>query len=484
VPEQPDRTVAADIARLKATVIDGGYCIGCGACAGVPGSPIRMAMDGAGRLQATVSEDAAGAATRTVTPVCPFSETAADEDRIAAELFAGPGSKRDHRIGWSRSIWAGHVAESDFRERGSSGGMGNWIAAELLRLGKIDAVAHVRPDAGGRLFGFAISRTLEELQLGAKSRYYPVEMSGVLQHMREHPGRYALVGVPCFVKAARLLAREDPLIAQRLRFSIALVCGHLKSERFAAMFAWQMGLHPSRLSAFDFRVKNASGRANHYSVRAVGRNIDGSAFDQVRPSKDLFGYLWSHGLFKYRACDYCDDVMGETADMTVGDAWLPDFVDDWRGANVVVVRNPEIEQVVRSAIEQRRLCLRPISADEAAMSQDAGFRHRRTGLSARLDRARRRGRWAPPKRVEPGRLSLRRRLVYLLREDMAERSHLAFDEALRGGTFAIFARRMAPYMALHDWLNGTQSLSCILKRLAASAWQAWMHPAPNQRTRS
>jgi len=91
MPGQPERAVAADIARLRATVIDGGYCIGCGACASVPGSPIRMAMDGSGRLQATVSEDAAGAATRMVTPVCPFSETAADEDRIAAELFAGPG---------------------------------------------------------------------------------------------------------------------------------------------------------------------------------------------------------------------------------------------------------------------------------------------------------------------------------------------------------------------------------------------------------
>jgi coenzyme F420-reducing hydrogenase beta subunit len=481
--EQPDRAAVADIAKLKATVIDGGYCIGCGTCAAIPGSPIRMAMDGSGRLQAVV-EGAGGAATRAVTTVCPFSDGAADEDRIAAELFAVPGSHRDDRIGWSRAIWAGHVAESDFRDRGSSGGIGNWIAAELLRLGKIDAVAHVRPDADGRLFGFAISHTLEELRLGAKSRYYPVEMSGVLQHMREHPGRYALVGVPCFVKAARLLAREDRLIAQHLRFSIALVCGHLKSERFAAMFAWQMGLHPSRLSAFDFRVKNAAGRANHYSVRAVGRNADGSAFDQTRRSKDLFGYLWSHGLFKYRACDYCDDVMGETADITVGDAWLPDFVDDPRGTNVVVVRNPEIEQVVRSAIEQQRLCLTPISADDAAMSQDAGFRHRRVGLSARLDRARRRGRWTPPKRVKPGRLTLRRRLVYFLRENMAERSHTAFAEALKAGSFTVFAQRMKPYMVLHDWLNRTQTSGWTLKRLASGIWRAWINPRQNKRARS
>jgi coenzyme F420-reducing hydrogenase beta subunit len=474
--EEPPRGGGmSDVAQLKATVIDGGYCVGCGGCAAVPGSPVRMKMDGLGRLQAAIKDRDAESSEAEVTTVCPFSDTAASEDRIAADLFAGPGASRDDRIGWSRAIWAGHVAEGDFRARGSSGGMGNWIAAELLRLGRVDAVVHVRPDVDGRLFGFAISRTPEELRLGAKSRYYPIEMSGVLRHMRRHPGRYALVGVPCFVKAARLLARQDRIIGERLRFTIALVCGHLKTDRFAKMFAWQMGLHPSGLSDFDFRVKNENGRANQYSVRAIGRNADGSAFDRTRRNKDFFGYLWSHGLFKYRACDYCDDVMGETADVTVGDAWLPAFVDDPRGSNVVVARHPQIEDIVRQAVKDGRLALAPIGADDAASSQDAGLRHRRIGLSARLDRALRQGRWVPPKRVAPARLTRRQRLVYILREIMAERSHAAFQEALEAGSFAIFAARMTPYMALHDWLNRNQSLRSSLARLTANAWRSWLH---------
>lgn len=470
------RDSMTDVARLKATVIDGGYCVGCGGCAAVPGSPIRMEMDGFGRLQATIENRDADRSEAEVTTVCPFSAAADSEDRIAADLFSGPGASLDDRIGWSRAIWAGHVAEGDFRARGSSGGMGNWIAAELLRLRRVDAVVHVKPDVDGRLFGFAISRTLEELRGGAKSRYYPIEMSGVLRHMRRHPGRYALVGVPCFVKAARLQARQDRIIGERLCFTIALVCGHLKSDRFAKMFAWQMGLHPSGLSDFDFRVKNESGRANQYSVRAIGRNADGSAFDRIRRNKDFFGYLWSHGLFKYRACDYCDDVMGETADATVGDAWLPAFVDDPHGSNVVVARHPQIEDMIRQAVRDGRLALAPIGADDAAKSQDAGLRHRRTGLSARLDRARRQGRWVPPKRVSPARLTRRQRLVYILREIMAERSHAAFQEALEAGSFATFAARMTPYMALHDWLNRSQSLRSSLARLAANAWRNWLHP--------
>lgn len=457
----------SDVARLKATVIDGGYCIGCGGCAAVANSPIRMQADEFGRLQAVVGDAAAGASRATVTPVCPFSDAAADETLIATELFAATDSTFDSRVGWSRGLWAGYVAEGDFRAQGSSGGMGNWLAAELLRRGMVDAVAHVKPDTDGRLFGFSISRNLEELMRGAKSRYYPIEMSAILRHMRETPGRYALVGVPCFVKAARLQAMQDPVIRERLRFTIALVCGHLKSERFAGMFAWQMGLHPDRVATVDFRVKNDSGRANQYSIRVTGEDGAGAAFDKTRQNKDFFGYLWSHGFFKYRACDYCDDVMGETADVTVGDAWLPAFVNDARGTNIVVARNPDMARIVQDGIADGRLSLNEISVEDAARSQDAGLRHRRLGLSVRSARAIRQGRWVPPKRVLPGsdRLSRRQRWVYVIREMMSERSHRAFRQALAGNDFRIFARIMTPYIVLHDWLNRNRGIRASLKKL-------------------
>lgn len=457
----------SDVARLKATVLAGGYCIGCGSCAAAPESPIRMQMDAMGRLQATVEDSAAALSDAAVTAVCPFSDAAPDEDEIAGQLFAAPPATLDARIGWFREIWAGHVAEGDFRAMGSSGGMGNWLAQELLERGMVDAVLHVRPDTDGRLFSFAVSRSLDELKRGAKSRYYPVEMSGVLSHMRDVPGRYALIGVPCFIKAARLQARRDPVIAERLQATIALVCGHLKSVHFATMFAWQLGIRPDRITSVDFRVKNDHGRANQYSVRASGEDELGASVTRTRQNKDFFGYLWSHGFFKYRACDYCDDVMGETADVTVGDAWLPEFVNDPRGTNVVVTRSADMQDIIRRGIAEGRLALNRIGADDAAKSQDAGLRHRRLGLSVRLARAIRRGRWVPPKRVAPGSgsLSTRQHWVYLVREVMSERSHRAFQQALARNDLKLFARTMTRYIVLHDWLNRNRGFIASLKKV-------------------
>jgi coenzyme F420 hydrogenase subunit beta len=41
--------VASEVTTLFEAVVDGGYCIGCGACAALPGSPIRMKLDDSGR---------------------------------------------------------------------------------------------------------------------------------------------------------------------------------------------------------------------------------------------------------------------------------------------------------------------------------------------------------------------------------------------------------------------------------------------------
>jgi coenzyme F420-reducing hydrogenase beta subunit len=109
--------------------------------------------------------------------LCPFSPEAPSEDIISGSLF--PEAQQSHpEIGRFLESYVGHVREGDFRARGSSGGMVNWILEELLRTGQIDGVAHVKacsdPQTDGRFFRYQISRTPAEIRQGAQSRYYPV----------------------------------------------------------------------------------------------------------------------------------------------------------------------------------------------------------------------------------------------------------------------------------------------------------------------
>jgi coenzyme F420-reducing hydrogenase beta subunit len=385
-----------------------------------------------------------------VLAVCPFSGMEPDEDAIAQEHYRTNCTYHD-RIGYYLSNYAGYVAEGEFRCNGSSGGLTTWIVNELYRRGLVNAVIHAQPMARegalSPLFRMAVSRSEQEIRKGSKSRYYPMEMSQVLHEVQQRPGHYAVVGLPCFIKAIRLLARSDPRICKRVDYCISLVCGHLKSASFADMLAWQMGISPGELVSIDFRRKIGGEPANHYGIQAVGRrgNNVGAV---VRINDDLYGYNWGYGFFKYNACDYCDDVVGETADISIGDAWLSQYIGDSNGTNVVVVRRKELSEILQEAISAGRLCLEPISADAVAESQNAGLRHRREGLAYRLYLKDCLGLWRPKKRVSArvSHFDFRQQRIYELRMQLAVRSHEAFQEAVATGDFQVFQQLMAPYL--------------------------------------
>lgn len=440
-------TDTLDMAKsLQETVIDGGFCIGCGACAAVEGSPFSMGLDPYGQMVASIddgSTDGERSHSLPVVDVCPFSQDAASEDEIADDCF-GKVANRDERVGRYHGLYAGFVSESDYHERGSSGGMGSWILAELLREELVDYVIHVSSVTDGATdelpFAFRVSSNVEDVRNGAKSRYYPVEMSRVLSLIREQPGRYALIGVPCFIKAVRLMARNDSVIAERLSFAISLVCGHLKSTRFADFLAWQVGIEPCELREFDFRHKLDHGPANKYAVRAA----DASGRSIVAKKDDLHGTDWGLGYFKYKACDYCDDVFGETADLTIGDAWLPEYVKDSLGTNIVITRNSTLTQLIDKAMDDGRLRFDRITADRVIESQSSSLFHRRQGLSYRLWMHDQRNSWRPPKRVRASRsvLPKRQRRRIELRAELSEASHRHFDAAVKASNFDEFNDNM------------------------------------------
>jgi coenzyme F420-reducing hydrogenase beta subunit len=424
-------------------IVAAGLCVGCGACGA------RMHWDRQGFLKPDTDE----ATKADFAEMCPFSPAAPDEDAIAVERFSTARSS-DGRIGRFEAAYVGHAVENPFRPNGSSGGLTSWVAAELLRAGLVDGVAHVAPTdpAGtGRFFDYRISRSIDQLMSGAKSRYYPVDLSRVLEEIRASPGRYAIIGVPCFIKAVHLLRRLDPLIGDRVTHTLGLFCGHMKSAAMIESFAWQLGTELSRVRALDYRIKDESRPANWYRAQLELEGGSSTAGDWW----DLADGDWGAGFFQNPACDWCDDVVGETADISFGDAWVEPYSSDGRGTNVVVVRTAELKDMLEAARADGRLRLEPVGADFIAGTQAAGLRHRRDGLAYRLTW--RRG-LVPKKRTAPSAdLPLRRKLVYRTRYAIARWSHHVFAvaKALRRPALYIFWARsvLRLYQSL-TWSRG------------------------------
>ena len=458
----PDpRSQSADQLVSPADMVRSGLCVGCGGCASVSAGA-EMQFDRDGFLKPKGPDGWFEAPSEAVTLCCPFSPVARNEDAIALESFPDAPAT-DRSIGRFEAAFVGHVTEPEFRRDGSSGGLTSWVAAELLRTGRVDGVAHVVPSdpETGPFFRYRISTTADAVMEGAKSRYYPVELSRVLREIRAIPGRYAIVGIPCFIKAIRLLRGADPILRHRITHTLGLFCGHMKSAAMVESFAWQMRSELSNVRALDYRKKDPGRPANWYRARLQHR--DGSSAE--RDWWHLADGDWGAGFFQNPACNWCDDVTAETADISFGDAWVEPYASDGRGTNVVVIRSPELKDMIEGARAAGRLRLEPVGAEFVIETQAAGLRHRREGLAYRLT-WRRRG-ILPVKRVAPSaRLRLRRKLVYRMRYSIARWSHPMFRLARRLGAPRIYLIWAQAWLRLYQamaWSRG--SLGTVFDKL-------------------
>ena len=407
---------------------------------------LSMRLNEFGIYEEVVIQEGKSEISPMVSYISPIFNTETNESIIAHKLFSQHnGIQFDERVGYYLSLYAGHVTEGDYREHGSSGGMGTWILTELFNRKMIDAVIHVKMNSDPNdqvLFRYDISRSVDEIRAGAKTKYYPVEMSQVLKLVKENPGRYAIIGIPSFIMSIRLLAEKDDVIRERIKYTVGLICGHQKSSKFSEALAWQVGIKPGNLEHIDFRKKMTEGPANQYGVEFVGY-INGKITTIIKPKHELLGQDWGQGFFKQMASDFTDDVFNETADIALGDAWMPEYNADHQGNNIIAVRNPEIDKLVKVGRETGKLILDEVDIQTIFLSQSSHYKHTHDELSYRLYKKDILGEWRPKKRVAPSkRISLLRRRVQDLREEISMQSHILYKEAVEMDNLNHFIRNM------------------------------------------
>lgn len=442
-------------------VLDNGFCIGCGVCSVVEADGKQstvMELNYAGSYQARIIATDRDSYISEPDKVCPFSDSAPNEDFLAKKQFSGVVNNYQKRIGYFNKIYAGYVEDGDYRNQGSSGGSVSWIIDQLFLNDEIDFVVHVKPAENNDsvILKYQISSSEIEAKNKSKSSYYPVELSEVLSVIKNTPGRYAVVGIPCFIKAINSLRHLNSIFEERIVFTVGLICGHLKSTRYADFLAMNAGVKPGSLVDIDFRTKIDGNNVNDYGITVKGKNIDGKFIKQTVLNRDIYGASWGYGLFMPKSCEYCDDVFAETADIVVGDAWMPEFLKDSKGANVVLVRNPVLAKIIDIAKLKRKISYKEISTDQLLATQDGCMRQRGEALAFRLLGESKAGRWTPKKRVEKGISGLDRKLKekYYVRQKLTAISKEISEKLDRDKvTLDIYKRAFQPLINQYNKLD-------------------------------
>ncbi|MDO5035638.1 MAG: Coenzyme F420 hydrogenase/dehydrogenase, beta subunit C-terminal domain [Porphyromonas sp.] len=418
-------------------ILDSNLCVGCGTCTAMNPQGLRMTWDQYGFQ---IPQTTSGYAPKGEEKVCPFNiepdQDVRTEDEIA-NIFLSDAHNYDKKIGRYINTYVGFSKK--YRMTSSSGGIATYVSSQLIQMGVVDAVAmvHESEDHLNR-FEFKFVSNPEDVTNGSKTKYYPVTYAEILQKIRVFPGKVAISGVGCFIKSIRLLQYYDPIFRDKIKFTIGIICGGIKSSFFSDYLAQKAGCKGDYKQP-EFRVKNNNGNALDYSY---------SCIDTITNEKHLLrmrsvGDMWGTGFFKANACDFCDDVTTELADISLGDAWLPEYQNDDRGQNVIVVRSEIAEQIIRTGLTSDELNVKELSLDRFLRSQRGSFNHRHKGLKFRINNATRKGLSIPPKRHDNATINLLFKNVQRKRLQTKSKS-LSIWKATRNAD--IFDRKSKKYL--------------------------------------
>ncbi|MCM1986700.1 Coenzyme F420 hydrogenase/dehydrogenase, beta subunit C-terminal domain [Methanococcoides seepicolus] len=370
-------------------------CIGCGICAGIcPQGALIMKFNKYGEYvpyQEKECPEKCGFCLN----VCPFYEKATNENVLGEELFSGiDNSKYLPDVGYYLESYVGYSYR--FRESGASGGMTTWLLTTLLEKNVVDYVICVTPhNKSNKLFVFEIFDNASSVSSSSGSAYYPVEMSKVIKKILDEPGRYAVTGLPCFLKGLKLASKKNRILDERIAVTIGLVCGQMKSKHYTTYLSTLAHANGKLQNAY-YRGKNPDNPANNYYFHCTNEEgAKGKIYWDEGVSE-----AWVNRWFTQNACNFCDDIFAELADITFMDAWLKEYSYDSRGNNLLIVRSKSLQNLIFDGIKSGQINVSEILINKLIESQKGVIDLKRDQLQYRLYLSDKYGLKIPIKRVK------------------------------------------------------------------------------------
>lgn len=381
------------IINVTDIVVKNDMCIGCGICSSLcPANALEIEFNQNGEYNSKLTGNCLDSCSLCL-DVCPFNNNK-NEDQLAENIFPDY-LKHDSNLGFHLNTYSAHINNDQLRLNSASGGITTWLLEQLLIEDKVDYIINVKPNKDSeKLFDFQIADNVENIRKGAGSSYYPVEMSEVINKVLYQEGRYAIVALPCFLKAIELAKEKNKKLKDRIIYSVGLVCGQLKNKNFTDYISKLAGMK-DKINEVSYRNNSGDQPANNYYYYFNNNNKNNQIY-----WRDGISKVWTNRWFTYNSCSFCDDTFAELADVTLMDAWLPEFTSDYKGNNLLVVRNEEIDDILLSGKNNDEIKLDNIEAKKVIKSQQGVIDIKRKKLSYRLALAEENDDFTLDKRVE------------------------------------------------------------------------------------
>ncbi len=297
-----------------------------------------------------------------------------------------------------REALLAQAVEPEIREHSTSGGLVTSLLIHLLETGQIDGAVVIGSDKDILWKGKPrLARSREDLIDSMKSKYAISPTNVILGEIRETPGRYALVGLPCQLHGIYKAKQLDVRIKERIVLMIGLFC-HAAIEHEAFRTIWNtLGEEKLRAKRFVSRFGKHPGTP-HLDLG------DGKLSPVYFPSKagyrptsmEIINILYR--LYTPERCMTCFDGSGEFADISIADPWMapPDNDIDFRkGWSFALLRTAQGQEVFRSLEQCGKLKTKSLTRKEAQGCNKPMLTEKRWRAFSIMETHRRQGRNIP-----------------------------------------------------------------------------------------
>jgi len=331
-----------------------------------------------------------------------------------------PGNWQGH----VEKTFVAHAADKAIRSAGTSGGLVTALLLYLLRNKSIDGavVAGFSPDDPCTMKG-VLATTPEEIINAAKSKYCLASSMDALQIVRKNKGRFAIAGLPCQVQGLRKLMLHDPSLGKKIFCIFGLYCHCNMEPHVQHDILKSRGLAPAEIKRFNFRGGFWPGGFH------VVKNDDKGIPLHTTMYTTILNILFK--IYGAPRCYLCVDALSEYADISFGDFWAQDYLDDFsrhERCTLVSQRTEQGKEILQAAENDGAITIYPLPPDRYSKRIINMAKGKKNLNLARIRRMKDRGQPVPEYHFplpSPGRKARRRerllRFFFLFRGTISRR---------------------------------------------------------------
>jgi coenzyme F420 hydrogenase subunit beta len=396
--------------RTVADIVHDKLCLGCGTCDGIcPQRAIGMVYSTKNRTYVPIIDSALCTLCGLCFMVCPglHASAKAPVPRHGSSDDRGPLS---NPFGVYRKCFIGHASDQEIRYRASSGGIATVLSAYVLEAGRIDAVVTTRMKKDFFIDTEpALCRSRKEVMNSMGSKYCPAATNSILKAIDTGLlNSVMFTGLPCHMTGLYNARALHPLKTLKKVVTIGLLCGGMRGQEGTDWILKKRNIAMSSLSDITYRGDGWPG-----SMKLISRDRATPAVIPYAEYGDEYFESWQ----PWR-CFLCVDRTSQTADIALGDAWLPELKKDTMGTSLILARTDKGLHLIEEALSNGIIEAQEIDSDTVARSQKGLVFDIEHSVESSLYLARLMGRRTPENGVvarNPGWQVLSRSAAYLLR---------------------------------------------------------------------